>query len=233
MNVLELESVSAGYDEVDVVTGINLHVAPREIVTVAGTNGAGKSTLIKAIMGFVPRCRGAVRFEDRDLMRLAVEDRLALGIGYVPQVANVFTTLTVLENLKVVAGVRDRAAAIGEMFDRFPALARRRATRAGALSGGERQQLAFARALMPKPRLMLLDEPTAALAPNIVEQVFELITGLPALGLAALVVEQRARRSLEISHRGYILDSGQVVMDGDSRSLLSDDRMIRLYLGRA
>ncbi len=232
MNVLELEDVSAGYDEVDVVSDINLRVGPCEIVTVAGTNGAGKSTLIKAIMGFAPRCRGAIRFEARDLMQLAVEDRLALGIGYVPQVANVFTTLTVLENLKVVAGVSDRAAGIAEMFDRFPALARRRTTRAGALSGGERQQLAFARALMPKPRLMLLDEPTAALAPNIVDQVFELITSLPALGLAALVVEQRARRSLEISHRGYILDSGQVVMHGESQSLLSDDRMVRLYLGR-
>lgn len=233
MNVLALEQVSAGYDEVDVVSGVDLHVDSREIVTVAGTNGAGKSTLIKAIMGFTSHCRGVIRFEGRDLRRLPVEDRLTLGIGYVPQVANVFTSLTVLENLKVVEGVADRAASIAATFDRFPALAQRRTTRAGALSGGERQQLAFARALMPKPRLMLLDEPTAALAPNIVDQVFELIAGLPALGVTALVVEQRARRSLEISHRGYILDSGQVVMEGEAGALLNDDRMIRLYLGRA
>jgi branched-chain amino acid transport system ATP-binding protein len=233
MTLLALAGVAVGYGEVDVVTDISLTVSEREIVTIAGTNGAGKSTIAKAIMGLAPRCTGSLVFCGADLMHHDPEDRIALGISYVPQVANVFATLTVQENLQVVEHVADRAARSAEMYALFPALAERRRVRAGALSGGERQQLAFARALMPRPRMLLLDEPTAALAPNLAEQMFALIARLPALDVAALVIEQRARQSLEISDRGYILDSGRIVMQGVAADLLGDARMADLYLGRA
>ena len=232
MALLELADVAAGYESVDVVSGIDLRVEAREIVTVAGTNGAGKSTIVKAIMGLAPRCSGRITFDGRDLRRVDAEDRIRLGIGYVPQVANVFTSLTTLENLQVVEHVADRAARLEEIFARFPALRERRRLRAGALSGGERQQLAFARVLMSRPRLMLLDEPTAALAPALVGEVFKLVSGLPEQGVAAVMVEQRARQALEISARGYILDSGQIVLDGEAQALLADQRMADLYLGR-
>lgn len=231
MSLLTVNDLSAGYGDVDIVTGISLHVDPLEIVTIAGTNGSGKSTLVKALMGLLTRVRGEMRIDGTSLLRVASEKRIGLGIVYVPQVENVFPTLTVTENLQVVEGVADRRRRIDEMFQRFPALAERRRTRAGSLSGGERQQLAFARALMPRPRLMILDEPTAALSPALVHEVLALIQGLPALGVSALLVEQRARQALAISDRGYILDTGRVVIDDTAPRLLADERMADLYLG--
>ena len=233
MSLLEVMGIAGGYGEADILRGIDLHVEAGEIVTVAGTNGAGKSTLIKAVMGLMPRCRGRVVFDGHDLLRLAPEDRVSIGVGYVPQVANVFGSLSVLDNLRVVEGVANRAARIAEMLEQFPALAQRRTVAARSLSGGERQQLAFARALMGRPKLLLLDEPTAALSPNLMTQVFELIRTLPGLSTSILLVEQRARQSLEISHRGYILDSGKVVLQGPAQDLLADPGMARLYLGSA
>jgi branched-chain amino acid transport system ATP-binding protein len=233
MTLLSLRGVRGGYSEADILTGIDAEVAANEIVTVAGTNGAGKSTLIKAVMGLLPRVAGEIRFEGRDLLALPVERRIHVGIGYVPQVANVFGPLTVTENLLVVEGVRERTARIEEIFGLFPALAERRRMRASAMSGGERQQLAFARALMSRPRLMLLDEPTAALAPALVGQVFTRIAELPRLGVAVLVVEQRARQALAISDRGYVLDQGRVALGGPAATLLADERAAALYLGRA
>ncbi len=232
MTLLDVSGLTGGYTEVDILRGIDLRVVPREIVTIAGTNGAGKSTLIKALMGLVPRCHGRVTFDGRDLLRTAPEDRVRAGIGYVPQVANVFGGLSVLDNLRVVEGVRNRAERIADMLVRFPALAERRHVRARLLSGGERQQLAFARALMGRPKLLLLDEPTAALSPNLMGQVFAEIRAMPALDTAVLLVEQRARQSLEISDRGYILDGGRVVLEGEAGALLADERMAELYLGR-
>jgi branched-chain amino acid transport system ATP-binding protein len=232
MTLLLVKGVSAGYGEIDIVQDMNLIVATGEIVTIAGTNGAGKSTLVKAIMGLAPRCSGRIDFDGHDLLRLAPEDRVAIGISYVPQVANVFAPLTVTENLQVVENVSGRSTRIQEMFELFPALAARRRAAAGSLSGGERQQLAFARALMPRPKMALLDEPTAALSPSLVTQVLDLIRSLPSLGIAALVVEQRARQSLEISDRGYILDSGRIVLTGDAKALLADEQMAQHYLGR-
>ncbi len=232
MTLLAVARLHGGYGEADILAGIDLAVAPGEIVAIAGTNGSGKSTLIKAIMGLLPRVAGTIDYDGRDLRRHAAEDRIGLGIFYVPQVANVFPSLTVLENLQVIAGVADRAARIAEMFEKFPALAERRRRPASALSGGERQQLAFARGLMMRPKLMLLDEPTAALAPGLVDVVFDLIKTLPALGATVLMVEQRARQALAISDRGYILDSGKIVLAGPARDLLADERMAELYLGR-
>jgi ABC-type branched-subunit amino acid transport system ATPase component len=233
VSLLSLRGVRGGYAEVDILNGIDVEVAAGETVTIAGTNGAGKSTLIKAIMGLLPRIGGEIRFDGQDLLALPVERRIHVGIGYVPQVANVFAALTVLENLLAVEGVADRRARVEEMFALFPALAERRTMRAGAMSGGERQQLAFARALMARPKLMLLDEPTAALSPALVGQVFSRIRELPRLGVAVLMVEQRARQALAVSDRGYVLDQGRVALGGPAGSLLADERAAALYLGRS
>ena len=182
MTLLEIDEVRGGYAEVDILNGISLSLQKGEILTVAGTNGAGKSTLAKAIVGLLPRVQGRIVFEGADLAPLPTEARIARGIGYVPQVANVFGSLSILENLQVVVGVKDQGKRIAELFGVFPLLRERKRTRAGSLSGGERQQLAFARALMTRPRLMILDEPTAALAPAKVADAFELIHRLPNLG---------------------------------------------------
>lgn len=232
MKLLELQDLRAGYGEVDIIRGVDLHVEAAEIVTIAGTNGAGKSTLAKAVMGLLPRCSGRRSFKGRDLAACDPEERVGLGIGYVPQVANVFARLTIQENLEVVEAVVDRRSRIEEMYELFPSLRARRRLAAGLLSGGERQQLAFARALMSRPAMLLLDEPTAALSPALALQVFSIIARLPDLGIAALVVEQRARLSLQHSARGYILDGGVAVMEGDAAELLASDEMTDLYLGR-
>jgi branched-chain amino acid transport system ATP-binding protein len=231
MDLLHLENLRAGYGEVDIIRGVDLHVDQGEIVTIAGTNGAGKSTLAKAVMGLVPNCSGQRSFHGHDLARIPPEDRIRLGISYVPQVANVFARLTVQENLEVVQGVADRRGRIMEIYQLFPRLSERRRLSAGLLSGGERQQLAFARALMPRPAMLLLDEPTAALSPVLTAEVFAMIGRLPEQGCAALVVEQRARESLARSDRGYILDGGVVVMSGNAADLLADPTMTDLYLG--
>ena len=233
MMLLEISDVRGGYGGADILHGVTLEVGEREIVTIAGTNGAGKSTLAKAVIGLLPKISGRIAFDGLDLARLQVEDRIAAGLAYVPQVANVFPSLTVLENLKVVPNVRDAAARIGAQLDAFPALKQRLRQRAATLSGGERQMLAFARALLTNPKLVVVDEPTAALAPALVQQVFDLVTRLPAQGVAVLMVEQRARQALAISDRGCILDQGRVVLAGPAAGLLADDRMAQLYLGGA
>lgn len=231
MTLLKIQDLHGGYSEVDVLKGVHLEVQAGEIVTVVGTNGAGKSTLIKAVMGLLPRMEGMLVFEGQSLADKPTESRLTCGIGYVPQVLNVFGALTVQENLLVVQGVPEVRRRAKEVLELFPDLHRMLARRAGALSGGERQQLAFARALMSKPRLMCLDEPTAALSPALVKTVFEQIVRLPQWGCAVLIVEQRAREALQISQRGYIMDQGRVAMSGPAVGLLDDPRAVELYLG--
>jgi len=231
MNLLVLKNLSGGYSEVDIVSEIDLTVETQEIVTIAGTNGAGKSTLVKALLGLLPRVRGEILLDGQSLTKLAAEERFYAGLAYVPQVANVFGSLTVRENLLVVRGVKKIDARVAEVLELFPALIEKMSQRASQLSGGERQQLAFARALMPSPKLMVLDEPTAALAPSLVEKVFELVRQLPTRGVAVLMVEQRARQALDISQRGYILDQGRCVLSGRASDLLANEQMTALYLG--
>ncbi len=231
MSLLTLKNLSGGYSEVDIVSDINLTVESKEIVTIAGTNGSGKSTLVKALLGLLPRVRGEILLDGRSIETLAAEDRFYTGLAYVPQVANVFGSLTVRENLQVVRGVKKIDVRLAAVLELFPALIEKLSQRASHLSGGERQQLAFARALMPAPKLMVLDEPTAALAPTLVEKVFELVRELPSRGVAVLMVEQRARQALEISQRGYILDQGHCVLSGEASEILADSKMTQLYLG--
>ena len=231
MSLLTLKGLAGGYGEVDIFTDIELTVEAKEIVTIAGTNGAGKSTLVKALLGILPNVRCEVVRGVDPVAKLAAEDRFYAGLAYVPQVANVFGALTVRENLLVVRGVKNIKSRLQEVLELFPALVEKLSQGAGNLSGGERQQPAFARALMPSPKLMVLDEPTAALAPALVEKVFGLVSQLPARGVGVLMVEQRARQALAISQRGYILDQGRCVMSGLASELLADAQMTQLYLG--
>ena len=233
MSVLRVVGLSGGYTEVDILNGIDLDLNAGEVLVIAGTNGSGKSTLARAAAGLLPRVSGTIHLDGRDITTLPAEQRARAGMGYVPQVANVFPSLTVTENLAVVEGVRDSRAQIDRMLSLFPALAERARARAGSLSGGERQQLAFARALMTRPRVIVLDEPTAALAPALVAESFRRIAALAADGTAVLLIEQRARQALAIGNRGMIFDGGRVAMAGPAGTLLEDERAARLYLGQA
>jgi ABC-type branched-subunit amino acid transport system ATPase component len=228
--VLSVQNLKGGYGDNDILKGISLEVEAGEIVTIAGTNGSGKSTLLKGVLGLLPRVSGKVMLQGKDISSLQTEDRIDAGLACVPQVANVFRSLSVMENL-MVSGRKVDPQRIEQMIELFGALKPRLSQLAGTLSGGERQQLAFARALMAAPQLIVLDEPTAALAPALVDQIFSLVTALPAQKVSVLMVEQRARQALAISDRGYILDQGQLVLSGAAQALLDDPRMTELYLG--
>jgi ABC-type branched-subunit amino acid transport system ATPase component len=231
MTVLAIKDLKGGYSEVDILTGIDLTLNEGEILTIAGTNGAGKSTLAKATVGLLPRVSGTILLDGKDITFISPERRAQSGIGYVPQVANVFPSLTVVENLEVVQNVKDRKARISEMFDLFPSLGEHGRARAGRLSGGERQQLAYARALMTRPRVVVLDEPTAALSPALVADSFARIKSLASAGASILLIEQRARQALAVSDRGAIMDGGRVAIEGSAKDLLDNEKAAELYLG--
>jgi len=229
--LLEARAVVARYRDADVLQGVSVAVESGALVAVLGPNGAGKSTLLKVIMGLVLPRAGEVRFDGRDTTRIPPEERVALGMGYVPQVANVFPSLTVRENLAVSlprGGARD---AVDAALAWFPALREKLGLRAGVLSGGERQMLAIARALVRRPRLLLLDEPTAALAPRVARAIMEEILKIRAAGTAVLVVEQNARLALRVADRAYVLEMGRNALDGPGPALLDDPRVRDLYLG--
>lgn len=228
--MLEVENVSGGYGEVDVLNDVSLGVAEREVVAIAGTNGSGKSTLGKALVGLLPRCTGRIAFEGVDIIGRPTHSHIGHGLCYVPQVANVFGSLSVLENLKVLK-VPDKNRRIEDVFERFPGLAERRTQSAGSLSGGERQQLAMSRALVAGARLMVLDEPTANLAPSVIDQVLDIIAALPEAGVSVLLIEQRAREAFEISSRGYVMHLGNIVAQGTPSELLDDDALNEMFFG--
>ncbi|MGH3006938.1 MAG: ABC transporter ATP-binding protein [Gaiellaceae bacterium] len=231
--LLEAVELRAGYGELDVLHDVSLAVPPGGFVSVIGPNGAGKSTLLKAIYGLADTRGGQVRFEGRDVTSGQPHELTRLGLNYVPQLGNVFPNMSVLENLEI-GGVpcRERVGErIEEIFQTFPVLKARRRQRAGTLSGGERQMLALARALMPEPRLLLLDEPSAALAPTVVDGLFERLEAINQAGIAVLMVEQNARRSLALCEYGYVLDMGRNRYEGPGKELLSDPKVVQLYLG--
>jgi branched-chain amino acid transport system ATP-binding protein len=233
-HLLKAESVVAGYlPGVDILRGVDLTLDDGELVGIIGPNGAGKSTLIKAIFGLVPVRDGFVTLRGRDISNLAAHTLVALGVGYVPQRANVFPSLTVEDNLRMglyldPKGWDDRLAAVVEIF---PLLADRSDQRAGYLSGGERQMVAIGRALMMDPSVLLLDEPSAGLSPGNQDLVFERVRSIADSGVSIVMVEQNARRCLQIADRAYVLDQGRNAHTGPGRDLLHDPRVIDLYLG--
>lgn len=232
--LLTAESVVAGYlPEVNILDGCDLSLFDGEIVGVIGPNGAGKSTLVKAMFGLLEIRSGQVRLAGTDISNLAPHELVAAGIGYVPQTRNVFPGLTVEENLQMGSYQQPKrfAARMREVAELFPLLAQRRRQRAGSLSGGERQVVALARALMMQPRVMLLDEPSGGLSPVNQDEVFERIQAINAAGVAVVMVEQNARRCLQIAHRGYVLDQGRNAHTGTGAQLLADDAVVELYLG--
>jgi len=234
MSLLQVDEIIAGYGETEILHSVSIAVGQGEIVTIIGPNGSGKSTLLKAILGLVQPKSGQVTFRDEDITGTAPERIVRKGICYVPQSNNVFPSLTVHENLEMGAFVRtdDFQQRLDEVYNLFPDLTGRRSERAGRLSGGQRQMLALARALMLDPILLLLDEPSAGLAPNLVNLVLEKIIGINSTGVAILLVEQNARKALKLSSRGYILASGQNQLEDRGERLLENPEVARLYLGK-
>jgi ABC-type branched-subunit amino acid transport system ATPase component len=231
--LLDLNRVTAGYGEMTILYDVCVRVGSGEAVTLIGPNGAGKSTLLKTIFGVLTPTGGRILFEDRDITGLKPPALVRRGMSYVPQVDNVFPSLTVQENLDMGAFVRHDSVAgrLEEVYALFPALRLKRKQRVGGLSGGERQMVAMARALMLDPRLLLLDEPSAGLSPRLVDLVFERMAEINRSGVALLIVEQNARQALRLSHRGYVLAAGRVRLEGKGDELLRDAEIGRLYLG--
>ena len=232
--VLETQELVAGYSaELDILNGVSLTVDAGQIVTVVGPNGAGKSTLMKSIIGLVSPRRGRVLLRGGEITGRRPHEIVRLGLGYVPQRENVFENMTVVENLELGAIGRLRAevaSRIEELLQLFPRLGERRKQLVGTMSGGERQMVAMARALMPKPGILLLDEPSAGLAPMFVQAMFQQVAEINAAGVSILMVEQNARAALALSHRGYVLDLGRNAFEGPGRELLEDPRLAELYL---
>jgi branched-chain amino acid transport system ATP-binding protein len=231
--LLATEDLVAGYvDEVDILNGVSISVREAEIVTVIGPNGAGKSTLVKTIFGLLRPRRGRVVFRGEEISGWRTHDITRSGLSYVPQLDNVFQSLTVEENLEIGSLDRSRTdQQMDRMYELFPRLGERRSQTAGTMSGGERQMLAMARALMPDPQVLLLDEPSAGLAPAFVEAIFEKIEDVNRAGVTIVMVEQNARRALGMSSRGYVLDLGVNRFEGRGRELLDDPKVAELYLG--
>ncbi len=233
MALLEVSNLVAGYGETEILHGVSISVDEGEIVTIIGPNGCGKSTLMKAVVGLVDVRSGRVTFSGADVSALPPQRIARSGLCYVPQTDNVFPSLTIRENLEMGAFVRndDFSERMDEMFDMFPDLGSRPSLRAGSLSGGQRQMLAIARALMLDPVLLLLDEPSAGLSPGMVGSVFERIRGINRAGVSLLLVEQNARQALSMSDRGYVLSSGENRLEDEGQALLDNAEVARLYLG--
>ena len=231
--ILRVEGVVAGYGEVEVLHGVSLVLGRGEIVAVIGPNGAGKSTLLKAIFGMVPVRGGRVQLADEDVTNQPPDRIVQSGMSYVPQTENVFPSLSINENLQMGAFLRQDGlqARLERVYDMFPDIAGRRGERAGRLSGGQRQMLALARALMLDPQVLLLDEPSASLSPKMVDTIFEKIGDISEGGTAIVLVEQNAREALSFSSRAYVLATGENRLEGEAASLLDNEDVARLYLG--
>ena len=235
MALLEVDSLNAGYGDLPVLHDISFTVAEGEVVTIVGPNGAGKTTLLKSAIGLIPSTQGAVNFDGRNLVNVAAHEAPELGIVMVPEGRHLFPFMTVHENLQVGAfNKRARGEAgttLTEVFELFPVLKERRNQLAGSLSGGEQQMCALGRALMAKPRLLILDEPSLGLAPVMVERIFEFIAGLAKSGMTLVLVEQNVHDALQMADRGYVLERGRMVMTGTGAELLNDPQLQQAYLG--
>ena len=232
-HVLELTNVDSGYGEVQVLDDLSLHLDAGEIVCLIGPNGAGKSTVLKTAFGMLTPWEGTVSYHGDEIGGMAPEDIVRVGIGFVPQTDNVFGSLTIDENLRMGGVARSSGLddVIDRLYERFPLLDEKRAAKARTLSGGQRQVLAFARALVMEPDVLLIDEPSAGLAPNTADEVFGHVTAVNELDTAILMVEQNAKKGLGISDRGYVLDQGTVAYEDEAGQLLDNPEVSRLYLG--
>jgi branched-chain amino acid transport system ATP-binding protein len=232
--LLDVRDLSVSYGKVEAVHGVSLEVREGSIVTVIGPNGAGKTTLLAAVMGLLP-ARGTIDYRGAPVAPLQVEQRVAAGLVLVPEKRELFASMTVAENLELGAfsrrGTREVATSLRAVYARFPRLEERSAQRAGTLSGGERQMLALGRALMARPRLLMLDEPSLGLAPLIVREIFCIIAALKEAGVAILLIEQNARAALQVADYGYVLETGELALAGPAVELAANPRVVDTYLG--
>ena len=233
--MLELKDIHTSYGNIRAVRGISIEVNAGEKVCMIGANGAGKSTTLMTISGVYAPVQGSIHFEGKDITTTSAEQRVALGISQVPEGRLIFPEMTVLENLELGAYLRNDTAGVradlNKIFDYFPVLAERRKQRGGSLSGGEQQMLAIGRSLMSNPRLLLLDEPSLGLAPLIIKRIFEIIQQINEEGTTILLVEQNAQLALNLSDRGYVMETGEIPIEGESVDLLADERVRQAYLG--
>lgn len=233
--MLTIDNLAVHYGRIQALQGVNIHIQEGEIVTLIGANGAGKTSTLRAVSGLVPSSAGRIVFAGRDVTHLGPREIVRAGISHCPEGRQVFPRLTVQENLELGAYTRrDRHNLRGDyerIFSYFPILAERRGQSAGTLSGGEQQMLAIGRALMSRPRLLMLDEPSLGLAPLLVEKIFRIIEDINRAGVTVLLIEQNAYQALQIAQRGYVLETGRVALSGPASSLLENDHVRRAYLG--
>lgn len=233
MMILEAKGITSGYSAIDILHDVAIQVNSNQIVSIIGPNGAGKSTLLKTIFGILKPRHGTITLKEDDITGLKPDKVARKGISYVPQVDNVFPTMTIQENLEMGAFIRndDYSRRIEEIYELFPVLGERRKQKAGQLSGGQRQMVAMGRALMLDPQLLLLDEPSAGLAPKLVDMIFEKIKQINDTGVAIMIVEQNAREALKMADHGYVLAMGRNVLDDTGEALLASEEVAKLYLG--
>ena len=233
MSLLTASNLHAGYGGVNILNGINLAIEPGRIGVIVGPNGAGKSTALKSVFGLLELVEGSVVFKDKDISSLSPDRRVRLGMAYVPQEMNIFQSMTVQENLEMGAYIRrdDFSDTLERMFGLFPPLKDKRMDTAGNLSGGQRQMVAIARALMIEPEALLLDEPTAGLSPAYVEEIFERIIAISKSGVGVLIVEQNAKRALEVADTGYVLAGGYNLFTDSGENLLNNPEVAQSFLG--
>jgi branched-chain amino acid transport system ATP-binding protein len=233
MSFLSGKNLVGGYGGADILKGCSIEVNAGEIAVIVGPNGAGKSTAMKALLGMLELKQGEVRFRGKDISNLTTQDRIAEGIAFVPQTSNVFTSMTVYENLEMGAFLRDDdiSASIEQIYELFPILAEKRNQLAGELSGGQRQQVAVGRALMSQPAVLMLDEPTAGVSPIVMDELFERILEIRQTGVAILMVEQNARQALQIADRGFVLVMGENRHTDTGAALLANPEVRRSFLG--
>jgi len=235
MAMLEVKDLSVYYGVIQALKGISFEVNEGEVIALIGANGAGKTTILHAVSGLLSPKAGSINFEGNDLTKTPAYKIVSMGMSHVPEGRRVFSQLTVYENLKLGAFTRKDGAEIEEtlqsVYQRFPRLEERKKQFAGTLSGGEQQMLAMGRALMSRPKILLMDEPSMGLSPIMVTQIFDIIKSISASGTTVLLVEQNARKALSIADRGYVLETGKIVLEGKAKELLNDDTIKKAYLG--
>jgi len=234
--VLRIRNLHTSYGNVHVIKGVSLHIKAGEIVTIIGANGAGKSTLLKTISGLIPATGGEIDFDNRPVIGLSADRIVRMGISHIPEGRRIFAQLSVGDNLELGAFSRSNRESVIEDIDRlstlFPIIKKRYHQKGGTLSGGEQQMLAIARALMSSPKLIMMDEPSMGLAPKMVHQVFRIIKDLKEMGTTILLIEQNARAALSVADRGYVMEMGKFILDGERLSLMNNSEVKRAYLGK-